>query len=88
MTATATIDGMRQCKSCLEVKPETEFYLTKKGGKRRQVRCKACDSSRRPRIRTGYEPQRERVKLCKLCCSLPHRVEGEQCRVCGLEAGE
>lgn len=82
----------KACNGCHTPKPLTDFYRSKKTADGHQGMCKACDalrSANRGRGRSG-----ERVgacktgKICLLCGSMSHRVEGKRCRRCGLAFAE
>jgi hypothetical protein len=55
--------------------------------------CKTCNPRRRDSARKMvapvrfYEPPRRRQHLCKVCGSLPWRVEGRACAACSLPHG-
>ncbi len=85
----------KRCTKCHAVKMAAEFYSCRTAKDGLQSKCKACDrewARDRNIAKDGYTvdeggprlPHRPQ-RLCKLCASLPHRVEGERCKACGLE---
>ena len=70
---------LRTCRKCGEVKPIRRFGRTPSGHYRH-----TCNRCQHRLSRTGDGVARK-GKRCHLCEGLPHRVEGERCRRCGLE---
>lgn len=88
-----------RCKWCGKQLTADNAYASKNSPTGLQGKCKECDREwgrrRNSLFRANLNtPQAEGVgrrlppmKICKVCCGLPHRVEGERC-VCGLPRGD
>lgn len=90
-----TTPTYKRCTRCKAIKAASEFYASHTAKDGLQTKCKACErewAKERNIARPGYVvdeggprlPHRPQ-KLCKVCASLPHRVEGAKCTACGLE---
>ena len=85
----------KPCTGCHVTKPLADFYRSKKTADGHQGMCKACDAVRSANRACGSgNANGERVgacktgKICLLCGSMPHRVEGAKCRRCRLAFAE
>ena len=82
-----TVDGLRECSRCGEVKPIDEFYM--QSGTKRQSACKVCSSiiNRVNRYGLSFDRVKEMVSAFCEACGSTENLHIDHCHDSGVVRG-
>lgn len=84
-----TAEGIRVCKTCQVpyLLTASNFYVSSSAPGGFVLHCKACKRAEKRAYDAGARKLPQLLgpdRMCRECCGLAYRVEGANCKRCGL----